>query len=93
MKYKQRQNEVVNQTLSCFPCSEKPVECLREQAKKHNVEREGGRRLALRQREKLYCCVSVNLLMLVGVEPQMLVLMQYTLVHRIGKSLVPATRN
>lgn len=28
--------------------------------------------------------------MLVGVEPQMLELMQYALAHHIGKSLVPA---
>lgn len=43
MKYKQRQNEVVNQALSYFPCSEKLVECLKEQGKEQDVEREGGR--------------------------------------------------
>lgn len=43
MKYKQRQNEVVNQTLSYFLCSRKLVECLREEAKEQDVEREGGR--------------------------------------------------
>lgn len=41
MKYKQRQNEVVNQTLFYFPCSEKLVECLREQGKEQDVGREG----------------------------------------------------
>lgn len=34
-------NEVVNQTHSYFPCSEKLVECLRE--KEQDVEREAGR--------------------------------------------------
>lgn len=42
---------------------------------------------------ELYCCVSVNLLKLVGVEPQMSELVEYVLVHHMGKSLVPATRN
>lgn len=58
--------------------------------------REGRRepegRLISRQRET--CVVaSVNLLKLVGVEPQMSELMQYALVHHTGKSLVPETRN
>lgn len=47
------------------------------------MEREGGRSLAWRKKEKLCCCVSVNLLMLVGAEPQMLELLQYALVHHM----------
>ena len=90
MKYKQRQNEVVNQTRFYSPCSEKLVECLREREKEEDTEREGRREEA---HIELYCYVSVNLLILVGVEPRMLELMQYALVHHIGKSLVPATRN
>lgn len=93
MKCKLRQNEVVNQALSCFPCSVKPVECLREQQKAQDMERERGRGPALRQREHCIVVFQLNLLMLVGVEPQMLELMQYALVHHIGKSLVPTTRN
>lgn len=58
------------------------------------MEKEGGREgTRIETKGKLYCCVSVNLLKLVGVEPQMSELMEYVLVHHMGKSLVPATRN
>lgn len=56
--------------------------------------REGGMEgTHIETKGELYCCVSVNLLKLVGVEPQMSELMEYVLVHHMGKSLVPATRN
>ena len=58
------------------------------------MEREGGRvGTRIETKGKFYCCVSVKFLKLVGVEPQMSELMQYVLVHHMGKSLVPATRN
>lgn len=91
VKYKQRENEVINQTLSCFPCLEKPVEHLRNEQKEQDVRRKGG--ASYPDKGKSRICVSVNLLVVVGIGTQMLELIQYALVHHVGKSLVPTTRN
>lgn len=58
MKYKQGQNEVVNQTFSCFPCGEKPVERLRGQEKERDVEREGRDLYRDKGKVALFCFSS-----------------------------------